>query len=34
MTLNNLVGISLEKIPINLDAVKRLTTAAKRNKEI
>ncbi len=31
MTLNNLVGISLEKIPINLDAIKRLATAAKRN---
>ncbi len=31
MTLNNLVGINLEKISINLDAIKRLVTAAERN---
>lgn len=31
MTLNNLVGINLEKISVNLDAIKRLITAAERN---
>ncbi len=32
MTLNNLVGINLEKIRIDLEfAIKRLATAAKRN---
>lgn len=31
MTLNNLVGINLEKISIDLDAIKRLVTAAERN---
>ncbi len=31
MTLNNLVGINLEKISIDLGAIKRLITAAERN---
>lgn len=31
MTLNNLVGISLERIKVNADAIKRLVTAAERN---
>jgi len=31
MTLNNLVGINLEKIPIDHSTIKRLIIAAKRN---
>jgi hypothetical protein len=31
MTLNNLVGKNLEKIPVDLNAIKRLITAAERN---
>lgn len=31
MTLNNLVGISLEQIEVDHDAIKRLITAAERN---
>jgi uncharacterized protein (UPF0332 family) len=31
MTLDNLIGISLEKIPSNPDAIKRLLHAAERN---
>jgi hypothetical protein len=31
MTLNNLVGISLEKISVDLNAIKRLVSAAERN---
>lgn len=31
MTLNNLIGISLEKIPVDLNAIKRLIIAAERN---
>ena len=31
MTLNNLVGISLEKISVDLKAIKRLIAAAERN---
>lgn len=31
MTLNNLVGISLEKIPVDLNTIKRLVAAAERN---
>jgi hypothetical protein len=31
MTLNNLVGISLEKISADIKAIKRLITAAERN---
>ena len=31
MTLSNLVGINLEKISVDLNAIKRLTTAADRN---
>jgi hypothetical protein len=31
MTLNNLVGINLEKISVDFNAIKRLLTAAERN---
>lgn len=31
MTLNNLVGISLEKINVNHDMIKKLIAAAERN---
>jgi HEPN domain-containing protein len=31
MTLNNLIGISLEKISVDLNSIKRLITAAERN---
>ena len=31
MTLDNLIGISLEKMPSNPDAIKRLLHAAERN---
>jgi uncharacterized protein (UPF0332 family) len=31
MTLNNLIGISLEQIKINHDSIKRLISAAERN---
>ncbi len=31
MTLNNLIGKSLEKITVNPDVIKRLVAAAKRN---
>lgn len=31
MTLNNLVGISLERIAFDINAIKRLASAAKRN---
>ena len=31
MTLNNLVGKNLEKISVDLNAIKRLITAATRN---
>jgi hypothetical protein len=31
MTLNNLVGINLERIPVDLDAIKRLITANEIN---
>ena len=31
MTLNNLIGKTLEKITVNPDAIKRLVSAAERN---
>lgn len=33
MTLSNLVGISLEKIKVNPDMIKKLIAAAERNIE-